>query len=276
MRLATFDGRPLPGPAQPPEVPGALVVVEGTDSVGRTTQVAFLKEWLEAEGYAVADTGLMRSRLAGDGLRRAKEGNTLGPLTMDLLYATDFADRLENEVIPALRAGFVVLSDRYIWSLMARAIVRGADPDWIHDVYGLAVVPSAVFYLKVDLKRLIPRVLGSGGFDYWESGMDFLPGVDLYQSYVEYQTRMLKLYDEMAEREKFIVVDANQGPQKVYKAIQKKIEDIVEDLRKAREEPAPLPTLPIEAPPAAAASAPAPPIPPDAGTLPFPDPQPDG
>lgn len=270
MRLATFDERPLPGPAMPAEVPGALFVVEGTDSVGRTTQVALLKEWLEAEGFAVADTGLMRSRLAGDGLRRLKEGHTLGPLTMDLLYATDLVDRLENEVIPALRAGFVVLADRYIYSLMARSLVRGSSPTWIRDVYGFAIRPTAVFYLQVDVPHLMPRVLQSGGFDYWESGMDFLPGQDLFQCWTEYQGRMLKVFDEMAEREGFLTIDAKQGVNKVYRAIKKRIEDLVADMRKARGDPAPLPLFtepPL--PPAVAPTAPAPPAP---TPLPAPDP----
>ena len=111
------------------ELKGRLVVVEGTDGVGRSTHINLLKQWLENNGHAVLDTGMTRSALAGKGLKAAKEGHTLGRLTMSLFYATDFADRLENEMIPALRAGFVVLTDRYIYSLMARATIRGADPN---------------------------------------------------------------------------------------------------------------------------------------------------
>ena len=121
------------------ELKGKLIVLEGTDGVGRSTQIGLLKQWLENHGHAVLDTGMTRSALAGKRLKRAKEGHTLGGITMSLFYATDFADRLENEIIPALRAGFVVLTDRYIYSLMARAIVRGADPDWLREVYGFAL-----------------------------------------------------------------------------------------------------------------------------------------
>ena len=106
---------------------GKLIVLEGTDGVGRSTHIGLLKQWLENNGHAVLDTGMTRSALAGEGLKAAKEGHTLGWLTMTLFYATDFADRLENEMIPALRAGFIVLTDRYIFSQMARALLRGAD-----------------------------------------------------------------------------------------------------------------------------------------------------
>ncbi|HEX2260262.1 MAG TPA: thymidylate kinase, partial [Candidatus Binatia bacterium] len=101
-----------------------------------------------------------------------------------LFYATDFADRLENEIIPALRAGFIVLTDRYIYSLMARAIVRGADPEWLREVYGFALKPDAIFYLRVKIDDLVTRVLQSTGFDYWESGMDMHMGEDMYESFV--------------------------------------------------------------------------------------------
>ena len=111
------------------ELKGKLIVLEGTDGVGRSTHIGLLKQWLENNGHAVLDTGMTRSALAGEGLKAAKEGHTLGWLTMTLFYATDFADRLENEMIPALRAGFIVLTDRYIFSLMARALLRGADRD---------------------------------------------------------------------------------------------------------------------------------------------------
>ena len=109
------------------ELKGKLIVLEGTDGVGRSTHIGLLKQWLENNGHAVLDTGMTRSALAGKRLKQAKKGHTLGGITMSLFYATDFADRLENEIIPALRAGFIVLTDRYIYSLMARAIVRGAD-----------------------------------------------------------------------------------------------------------------------------------------------------
>src|SRR5262245_36258193 len=131
----------VPG-VNPEELSGWLIVIEGTDGVGRTTHVTRLRSQLERLGYAVAETGLSRSDLASRGIRRAKEGNTLGSNAFNLFYATDFADRLEHQIIPALRAGFVMLTDRYIYSLIARAIVRGADPDWIKRVYSFSLKPG--------------------------------------------------------------------------------------------------------------------------------------
>ncbi len=190
-------------------LPGRLVVIEGTDGVGRSTQITLLRPWLESSGYAVVDTEMTRSVLAGAGLKQAKAGHTLGPITLNLFYATDFVDRFESQILPALRAGFIVLTDRYIYSLMARAIVRGADPQWIRSIYGLALKPDAVFYLKVGMDDLIPRVLQRGGFDYWESGMDMRLGADLFESFVNYQTLLLEQFELMSREYSFQVIDAS-------------------------------------------------------------------
>ncbi|MFQ3583142.1 MAG: thymidylate kinase [Chloracidobacterium sp.] len=226
MTKIQFFGAGLPG-FQEKTLPGRLIVLEGTDGVGRSTQIALLKTWLESSGFAVLDTGLTRSLLAGRGLKKAKEGHTLGAKTMDLFYATDLADRLENQMIPALRAGFIVLTDRYVYSLMARAIVRGASSEWIQSVYGFALKPDAVFYLKIDLSHLIPRVLTSTGFDYWESGMDFLPGDDMYDCFVQYQTRLLATFDQLARQHGFETVDATQTVNKVFSVLQRKIQKVL-------------------------------------------------
>ncbi len=190
-------------------LPGRLIVIEGTDGVGRTTQLHQLRPWLESSGYAVIDTEMTGSLLVGKGLKRAKEGNTLGPITLNLFYATDFVDRFEREILPALRAGFVVLTDRYIYSLMARALVRGANPRWIRSLYGLALKPDAIFYLRAELDDLISRVLQRGGFDYWESGMDVRLGEDFYDSFINYQTRLLEHFDAMSKEYQFQVIDAS-------------------------------------------------------------------
>src|SRR5215468_8532352 len=161
-----FYSEPLPG-VDTSELQGKLIVIEGPDAVGRSTQIVLLKQWLEAEGHAVLDTGMARSALAGKGIKDAKGGNTLGPITMTLFYTTDFADRLENEIIPALRAGFVVITDRYIFSIIARAMARGEDRNWIDKVAGIALVPHAIYYLRAEVTDLISRVvLGKGAFDY--------------------------------------------------------------------------------------------------------------
>ena len=202
-------------------------MLEGTDGIGRSTHISLLKQWLESNGHAVLDTGMTRSALAGKRLRQAKEGHTLGAMTMSLFYATDFADRLENEMIPALRAGFIVLTDRYIYSLMARAIVRGADPEWIKDVCGFALKPDAVFYLRVKIDDLITRVIQSTGFDYWESGMDLHLGEDRFDSFVEYQSRLLAQFDKMVESYGFEVIDASGSIEEVFDELKNHIARIL-------------------------------------------------
>jgi dTMP kinase len=204
-------------------LPGRLIVIEGTDGVGRSTQLSILRPWLESSGYAVVDTEMTRSVLAGAGLKRAKEGHTLGPITLNLFYVTDFVDRFECQILPALRAGFIVLTDRYIYSLMVRAIVRGADSRWIRSIYGLALKPDAIFYLKVNVDDLIPRVLQHGGFDYWESGMDMRLGADLFESFVNYQSRLLELYDAMTEEYHFQVIDASLPAEQIAEQLKQKI-----------------------------------------------------
>lgn len=214
-------------------LPGRLIVVEGTDGAGRSTQMALLREWLETRGFGVAHTALTRSRLVGQGLKRAKEGHTLGRMTMDLFYATDFADRLENQILPALRAGFVVLTDRYSYSAMARSIVRGGDREWIKNVYRFAPVPHAVFYLKIDVPHLTPRVLARGGFDYWESGLDLLEESDTYRAFVTYQSRLLNIFDELSEVHRFNVIDANRSVRPVFQELCSGLLEIVSTMQGA-------------------------------------------
>jgi dTMP kinase len=221
--------------AAPPRVqdaalPGRLIVIEGTDGVGRSTHVSLLKEWLESRGYAVVNTGLRRSRLAGKGIERAKRGNTLDPLTLNLLYATDFSDRLERQILPALRAGMVALVDRYIFSLMARARVRGLAAEWVENLYGFALVPDLVVYLDIDIDHLVPRVLGSTGFDYWESGQDYLPGPDVYGNFVEHQSRLLAEFRRLAVEHAFTTIDARGTVPEVFRSLCEIIEPVVQDM----------------------------------------------
>src|SRR5438270_5910547 len=221
-----FFNEPLPG-VEPAELHGKLLVIEGPDAVGRTTQVAKLRQWLEQEGHAVLDTGMARGALAGKGIKQAKQEHTFGPLTMTLYYTTDFADRLENEIIPALRAGFVVLTDRYIFSIMARAIARGEDRRWIEQVTGFGLVPHAVYYLRAEVRHLVSRVvLGRRVFDYWESGMDMRFGNNMFDSFVKYQTRLIRALDGMAKKYDFITVDATRSPDVIFQDLQEHISNL--------------------------------------------------
>jgi len=215
MARFSFFGQGIPG-IDPQDLRGKLIVIEGADGVGRSTQVWLLKQWLETHGHAVLATRMTRSALAGKGLRQAKKGTTLGRVTMALFYATDFADRLEHEVIPALKAGFIVLTDRYIYTLIARAMVRGIDADWLREVYGFALIPDKVFYLRAGVDDLVTRVLQEGGFDYWESGMDLHLGDDMYDSFIAYQNRMMTHFDEMVDAYGFTVLDARRSIDAVF------------------------------------------------------------
>jgi dTMP kinase len=216
----SYYGNPIP--YLPIEgYPGKIIAIEGTDGVGRSTQIRLLREWLEVQGYGVIETGWTRSELMQPTIEIAKASNTLNKLTFVLLYATDFADRLEKEIIPALKAGFIVLSDRYVYTAMARAGVRGVDRTWVRNLYGFAIVPHLVFYLRIDEKTLIKRILQSRGMDYWESGMDMKIGDDIYESFRTYQKSLLKEYSSMADEYRFRVLDARR-----------KVEVIQDELRR--------------------------------------------
>jgi dTMP kinase len=234
--LPVYSGRPplsyyqtpLPG-VDYSELQGKLIVIEGPDAVGRSTQMQRIRPWIEEMGHAVLDTGMARSALAGKGIKEAKMGNTLGPLTMTLYYTTDFADRLENEIIPALRAGFVVLTDRYIFSIIARAIARRENRSWIEHTAGFALVPHTVLYLRADVQDLLTRVVvGKGSFDYWESGMDLGLGRGMFESFIRYQTRLVKVFDELAERYGFDTIDATQPPDAVFDSLRAAITRLFE------------------------------------------------
>ena len=189
---------------------GSLIVIEGTDGVGRSTQIEQLTRWLEVQGYGVVNTGWTRSPLLAETINEAKAGHELNVTTFSLLYAADFADRLENQIIPALRAGFIVVADRYMYTAFARNAVMGANPEWTRKLFGFAVVPDLVMYLKIDVRHLVPRVLESKGMDYWESGMHLKLGSDIFDSFRRYQARLLREYDRMADEFDFVTVDAQQ------------------------------------------------------------------
>jgi dTMP kinase len=204
----------------PSDLKGKLIAVEGTDGVGRSTHMDMLQEWLEVQGYGVITTGWTRSNLMSKTIEMAKAGNILDRWSFSLLYATDFADRLEHQIIPALRSGFIVLADRYIYTAFARDFVRSGDRKWIRDVFGFALIPDLVCYLRIDVETLALRVIETTGMNYWESGMDLRLGADLYDSFKKYQSLLIEEFDKMAEEFRFNVVDARKSP-----------EDIQEELR---------------------------------------------
>lgn len=200
---------------KPSDLKGKLIAIEGTDGVGRTTHIEMLQEWLEVQGYGVMITGWTRSNLMSKAIEMAKAGNILDRWSLSLLYATDFADRLEHQIIPALRSGFVVLADRYIYTAFARDFVRSADRKWIRDVFGFALIPDLVCYLRIDVETLALRVIETTGMNYWESGMDLRLGTDLYDSFKKYQSLLIEEFDKMAIEFRFNVVDARKSPEEI-------------------------------------------------------------
>ena len=206
-----FFGHNLPG-VKAQELTGKLIVIEGADGSGRSTQIKLLVDWLEAKGYATTQVGLKRSNLASEELDRAKNGNILNRTTLSLFYATDFTDQLENIIIPSLRAGFVVLADRYIYTLMARDLVRGLNDKWVRNLYSIALKPDAVFYLKLSPEKLIQRnFMKNHTLDYWESGMDLGLSKDMFDSFVQYQQLLSNKFDEMRKSFDFTIVDSDQS-----------------------------------------------------------------
>jgi len=218
-----FFGRPLPE-VQDCKFAGQLFAIEGADGSGRSTQIAQLSGWLEANGFAVKHIGIRRSNLVGEELEDAKQGNVLTHTTLSLFYATDFFDQLVHEMIPALRAGFVVLADRYVYTLMARDIVRGAQREWTRNLYSLALVPDAVFYLKVGARQLVERNFQKNStLDYWESGMDLGLSHDMFDSFIKYQRLLQAEFTSMQEEYGFQVINGNLRIDGIQRELRKKI-----------------------------------------------------
>jgi dTMP kinase len=218
----------------PSDLKGRLIAIEGTDGVGRSTHIELLQEWLEVQGYGVVTTGWTRSNLMSKTIEVAKQGNILDRWSFSLLYATDFADRLEHQIIPALRSGFVVLADRYVYTAMARDVVRSGERNWIRNVFGFALVPDLVCYLRIDVDTLALRVIESSGMNYWESGMDLRLGADLYDSFKKYQGSLIEEFDKMAEEFGFEVVDARKPPEEIQDLLRATIEPVLKNAKKTR------------------------------------------
>ncbi len=223
----SFFGRPLPE-VKDARFSGKLLVLEGADGSGRSTQIQQLSGWLEASGYAVRHMGLRRSPLLAADIEHAKQSTALTHTTMSLFYATDFFDQLIHEIIPALRAGYIVLADRYIYTLMARDLVRGADPAWTRNVYSPAIVPRAVFYLKVPPMQLVQRNFQKGAsLDFWESGMDLGLSRDMFDSFLEYQRLLQREFTRMQETHAFTMIDAARPPKEIQKDLRTEISKII-------------------------------------------------
>jgi len=218
-----FYGLGVPG-VDLSKLAGKLIVVEGADGSGRSTQIARLVQWLEGCGHATVQVGLKRSTLVSEELDQAQQGNILSHTTLSLFYATDFADQLENIILPGLRAGFMVLADRYIYTLMVRDMVRGIDVAWLKNLYGIALIPDAVFYLNVEPGVLVERNFAKNqSLDYWESGMDLGLSRDMFDSFLQYQGRVAAKFKELQATYGFTIVDGRRSPDEIHLELRRRI-----------------------------------------------------
>jgi dTMP kinase len=191
------------------ESPGKLFIVEGIDGSGKSTQISLLKKWLEAEGYSVFFTEWNSSELVRETTREAKKKNLLTPTTFSLLHATDFADRLNYQIIPPLKAGMIVLADRYAYTAFARDVVRGVSPHWVRNLYSFSVKPDISFYFDVPIQVACDRILSNRSqIKFHEAGMDLGLSMDTRESFKIFQSKILDEYKKMVEEFSLLPLDA--------------------------------------------------------------------
>jgi dTMP kinase len=220
-----FYGEALVG-FDPSEISGSLIVIEGMDGSGRSTQIALLQEWLESEGFAVQTSGLRRSNLVGRDIDELLAKNAVTRLTLSLMYATDFFDQVEHRILPALRSGTVVLADRFIFTLIARGVVRGINRDYISGLYAMALRPHLTFWLNVRPETAFAREFKKAqAISYWEAGRDMSLSHDLYWSFIRYQTMIKREFEVMAKRHNFIELDGEASVPAVNKQLRQRISE---------------------------------------------------
>ena len=218
-----FYGITLPG-VKSEELSGNLIVIEGTDGSGRSTQITLLTEWLESQGFAVETMGLRRSALVGEDIDGLLAENSVTRMTLALMYSTDFFDQLERRILPALRSGLIVLADRYIFTLIARAAVRGISRDYLHGIYQMALRPDLTFWLNVRPEIAFDREFRkSQTISYWESGRDMSLSNDLFQSFIRYQSMIKREFEYLSKRHGFIELDGEGSVSEVNGVLRKRI-----------------------------------------------------
>jgi len=206
---------------------GLLVVIEGTDGSGKSTQLELLKKSLQDQSYGVMVSEWKTSRLIANVIDDAKERNLLNATTYSLLYAADFADRLENQIIPALKSGFIVLLDRYFYTALARDVVRGQDIDWVRNLYEYAPEPDLVFYPDMPVDVLMKRIIGTTGLDYYESGRDIGFSTDFYKSFGIYQNKCLEQYHKMKNEYGFISIDGTKSIKSIHNIMNTEVQKLL-------------------------------------------------
>ncbi len=207
---------------------GLLVVIEGTDGSGKSTQLELLKKSIQAKSYGVMVSEWKTSRLIAGVIDDAKERNLLNATTYSLLYAADFADRLENQIIPALESGFIVLLDRYYYTALARDVVRGQNIEWVKNLYDYAPEPDLIFYLDMPVDVLLKRIIGTTGLNYYESGRDVGFSTDFYKSFEIYQNKCLQQYEKMKAEYNFISIDGTKSIEEIHSIMNKEVQRILD------------------------------------------------
>ena len=193
----------------PNPYPGKLIIVEGIDGSGKSTQLSLLSQWLRSKDLAVSFSEWNSSEIVRGTTRRGKKKQMFTPTTFSLIHATDFADRMERYIIPMLKAGAIVCADRYAYTAFARDVARGVSRNWVHNLYKFAIQPNLAFYFKVPLNVALERILGGrAALKYYEAGMDIKLSRDVEESFRIFQTRILEEYDGMSEEMGFHVIDA--------------------------------------------------------------------
>jgi dTMP kinase len=193
----------------PHHYPGRLIIVEGIDGSGKSTQLQLLQRWLVSQGHTVFFTEWNSSRLVKETTKLGKKNRTLTPLTFSLIHATDFADRLFYNMIPPLKAGMIVLADRFVYTAFARDVARGCDRGWVRKLYDFAIRPDLAFYFKVPVDVSLGRILsGRAKIKYYEAGMDLNMSQDPVESFSRFQSKILEEYDRVVEEHKLTVIDA--------------------------------------------------------------------
>ena len=223
VSTSSFFGEPLVG-VDPSEITGSLIVIEGMDGSGRSTQIALLQEWLESEGFAVQTSGLRRSNLVGRDIDELLAKNAATRLTLALMYATDFFDQVEHRILPALRSGTIVLADRFIFTLIARGVVRGINREYMSGLYAMALRPHLTFWLNVRPETAFGREFKKAqAISYWEAGRDMSLSHDLYWSFIRYQTMIKREFELMAKKHSFLELDGEASVSAVNKQLRQRI-----------------------------------------------------
>ena len=209
-------------------IPGKLIVVEGVDGSGKSTQLRLLEKWLRYNGFEVFRTEWNSSEMVKTITSKGKKKENLTPTTFSLLHATDFADRFERNILPLLRAGYFVLADRYIYTAYARDATRGCNPNWVRKVYDFAIKPDIAFYFRAPLDIAMDRILaGRPKLKFYEAGMDLNLSKDIYDSFRIFQSRIVAQYEEMSKREDFCIIDATAQIQEQQKIMREKVRKIL-------------------------------------------------